>query len=48
MLIRYPAITVAVILRIHWQALRLWLKGATFHPHPEKLRTPPEETLESR
>jgi DUF1365 family protein len=48
MLIRYPAITVTVILRIHWQALRLWLKGAPFHPHPEKLRTSPEETLESR
>lgn len=48
LLIRYPAITVAVILRIHWQALRLWLKGATFHPHPEKLRQPTDKTLESR
>ena len=22
------------MLAIHWQALRLWLKKAPFHPHP--------------
>lgn len=27
--------TVGVVLRIHWQALRLWIKGATFHKKPE-------------
>ncbi len=27
MLLRYPAMTAAVIARIHWQALRLWWKG---------------------
>ena len=26
-LLRYPAMTLAVIARIHWQALRLWCKG---------------------
>ena len=26
--------TARVIAAIHWQALRLWLKGCPFHPHP--------------
>jgi DUF1365 family protein len=30
--------TLKVITLIHWQALRLWLKGATFYVHPEKRR----------
>jgi len=33
-LVRYPLVTLAVIARIHWQALRLWWKGATYHPKP--------------
>lgn len=28
---RQPLLTLGVIVRIHWQALRLWLKGARFH-----------------
>ena len=36
MLIRYPAMTAQVIARIYWQALRLRLKGAPWHPHPER------------
>lgn len=32
-LIRQPLLTLGVIARIHWQALRLWLKGARLHPH---------------
>ncbi|MDF2445227.1 MAG: hypothetical protein K0S46_463 [Moraxellaceae bacterium] len=31
--------TLLVVLRIHWQALRLWLKGMTFHKKP----LPPQE-----
>ncbi|REH36814.1 hypothetical protein DFR26_1952 [Paraperlucidibaca baekdonensis] len=33
--------TVMVVWRIHWQALRLWLKGVTFHrkPSPPSLET---------
>ena len=27
--------TAGVVLRIHWQALKLWRKGATFHRKPE-------------
>jgi DUF1365 family protein len=33
---RYPLLTLRVSAGIHWQALRLRLKGARFHPHPAK------------
>jgi DUF1365 family protein len=33
-LVRYPLITVKVIAAIHWEALRLWWKGATYHAKP--------------
>ncbi|MGK2924387.1 MAG: DUF1365 domain-containing protein [Lysobacterales bacterium] len=32
----YPAMTLQIIAAIHWQALRLWLKGAPVHDHPSK------------
>lgn len=32
--IQFPLMTVKVITAIHWQALRLWLKGARFHRRP--------------
>jgi DUF1365 family protein len=35
---RYPMMTGQVIAAIHWQALRLWLKGTPVHDHPP-LRT---------
>ena len=28
--LRMPLLTAGVMLRIHWQALRLWLKGVPF------------------
>lgn len=31
----YPAMTLMVIGRIHWQALRLWLQRVRFHRKPE-------------
>jgi DUF1365 family protein len=31
---QFPWTTAKVIAAIHWQALRLYLKGAPFHPHP--------------
>jgi uncharacterized protein len=33
MLVRYPFVTLKTIAMIYWHALRLKLKGATFHPH---------------
>lgn len=38
-LLRHPCMTLKVILGIHWQALRLWCKGAVFHRHPQRRRT---------
>lgn len=38
----YPALTLMVLIRIHWQALRLWLKKVPFFskpPHPQHLVT---------
>jgi DUF1365 family protein len=35
-LIAYPFMTLQIIAGIHWQALRLWLKGYRFRTHPAK------------
>ena len=32
---RYRLFTFGVVARIHWQALKLWLKGARFHRKPQ-------------
>lgn len=37
-LARYPLLTARVIGRIHFEALRLWAKGARVHAHPARLR----------
>lgn len=34
-ILRYPLMSVGVIGRIHWQALRLWIKGVPFHSKPK-------------
>lgn len=41
--VAYPLMTVKVIAAIHWQALRLWLKGARLAPRPAA--DPAEVTL---
>lgn len=33
-LLRFPFMTLAVMVRIHWQAVHLWRKGARFHRKP--------------
>lgn len=38
-----PAITAKVMLAIHWEALRLWLKG--LRPHPRPARSDPSVAL---
>jgi DUF1365 family protein len=40
-LVRYPLMTVKVIAAIHWQALRLWIKGAPVHSHTPKATDDP-------
>lgn len=35
-LARHPAMTLELHAAIYWQALRLWLEGAPFHPHPRE------------
>lgn len=34
-LVKFPLMTLKIILGIHWEALKLWLKGARFHRSPE-------------
>ncbi len=34
--LRYPFMTLSVLISIYWQALRLWLKGMPFYSHPDK------------
>lgn len=36
--LRMPWMTVKVVAGIHWEALKLWLRGATFHRKPAPLR----------
>lgn len=38
-LMRFPMQTMNIIFRIHWQALRLWLKGVPVVPHPDRAQT---------
>ena len=35
--IKYPLLTLQVIVAIHWQAVRLWLKGVPFHRKNERM-----------
>jgi hypothetical protein len=35
-LVRFPFSSLRVLLAIHWQALRLWLKRVPLHDHPAK------------
>lgn len=36
-LVKFPLMTLKIIAGIHWEALKLWLKGARFHPNPPKV-----------
>ena len=44
-LTRFPLMTLKIIAAIHWQAVKLWLKGAPVHDHPSK-RVPALEKSE--
>lgn len=41
-LLRFPFMTMRVVLLIYWQALRLKLKGAVFHAHPARQAAGPD------
>lgn len=36
MALSYPLLTAKVIVGIHWEALKLWIKGAVFHKRPDE------------
>jgi DUF1365 family protein len=40
-IIRFPILTLGVVLKIHWQAFKLWTKGAKFYKKPQ----PPQITI---
>ena len=42
--VTHPLMTLKVIVAIHWEALRLWWKGARYHPRPE----PPPDGMNPR
>ncbi len=37
-ILRFPFLTARIVFRIHWQALKLWIKGAKFYVHPKKIK----------
>lgn len=42
LLIRYPAMTLQIIAKIHFEALLLWWKGVPIVPHPRRAKTTTE------
>jgi len=44
MLMTMPMMTFGVMLRIHWQAFKLWRKGAKYHAVPA---LPDQETTDN-
>lgn len=47
-LVRFPLVTLKTIVMIHWHALRLWRRGATFHSHGAAVRTAGRRGAEAR
>ena len=44
LLFSYPLMTLKIITAIHWEALKLWLKGVPVHDHPTKGQSALEKT----
>ncbi len=40
LLVVYPLLTLKVVAGIHWEALKLWLKGVPLHKRPRTMNTP--------
>jgi DUF1365 family protein len=43
-LARFPWMTLQAVAGIYWQALRLWIKRAPFHPHPSPVSRGSEQS----
>ncbi|HXQ21095.1 MAG TPA: DUF1365 domain-containing protein [Candidatus Acidoferrales bacterium] len=41
-LLRFPLLTARIVAMIHWQALKLWLKGTPFYVHPASAAGAPD------
>jgi DUF1365 family protein len=41
-LVVYPLLTLKVVAGIHWEALKLWLKGVPLHKRPASVNNPPQ------
>ena len=37
MLLAMPFVNLKVVAMIHWQGLKLWLRGVKFHPNPTRV-----------
>jgi len=37
---RFPLLTISVVVKIHWQAVKLWVKGAKFYKKPKPPNIP--------
>jgi DUF1365 family protein len=46
-LLRFPMMTAQVMAAIHWQAFRLWWKGAKYVPHPKTMQPTAESSTHS-
>ncbi len=46
-LLQYPLMTLKIIVGIHWEALRLWRKGARYHPPPRPATLPKHPVSEA-
>jgi DUF1365 family protein len=44
-LARFPLMTLQVVAGIHWEALKLWMKGVPVHTHPAKRTVPDADRL---
>lgn len=42
MVVRFPLVTIKTVAAIHWQGLKLWLRGERFRPNPSRARKPAE------
>jgi DUF1365 family protein len=45
LLVAYPLLTLKVVAGIHWEALKLWLKGVPLHKRPSSTDNPPPGTI---